>query len=210
MLMKLSFILFLSSSLIFFSLTGCRKQSGNGVSGPTTVEGQIVDAVTGKPIYPCWAFLMQEDKDFTAWGRKQINQMQVDVEGRFSFSFDANEENYYTVCGGESKYYFTAGSLCETIKKGGNSSNVKVKLNPKSYVKFSVINQGTKDYADIYLNGNYKLELMNLNKDTVVYDEVPSRQNEIVWVVRKNGVDEKKVETVSSLPLDTVTVTVAY
>src|SRR2546423_525641 len=96
------YFFYLILTLLFLS-SSCRKEpaSRNTYSGSdssTTAEGTVVDATDGKPIPYAQTFLTKDNGNtWSSWGIKTVDSKRAGPDGKFSYTFKAEEDYYYNV-----------------------------------------------------------------------------------------------------------------
>jgi hypothetical protein len=185
----------------------CKKK--DATSGPTTIQGQVVDASSGKGIYDATVGLVQQPKgSFGAAGMKQIAGVSSDRNGNFSFNFNYDDNYSYEVLATANYYYDSNGG---TDIKAGNNKDVKVLLTPKGYVRFLLHNEPPLDTASIDINFEGIPNFGPIYKDTIVYGwSIGSTKQLFLQDIRTRKSDISAHDSIFVKSLDTVTYTINY
>lgn len=157
---------YITISLFTLFAFSCKKTART--SGPTSVQGQVVDQSSGKGIYDAMVGLMQQPKDAVgALGMKQIAGVSSDRNGNFSFNFNYDDNYSYEVRASANYYYENSGG--GTSLSAGSNNNVKVRLVPKGYVKFLLHNVPPLDTATIIISLDGVPEIPSIHRDTTLF-----------------------------------------
>jgi hypothetical protein len=199
------FSLFLGC-LSCFSLAGCK----DGFGTTTTVEGTVVEEGSTRRIPNAEVLLIKQKRESaTAMGRQTVMHVNADEKGDFSFSFEANGDYYYTAEAKAEHYY--DGGEGGSIKSGMPNKNVEIKLIPKGYVRFLLVNEEPKDTIQRYkMNGVEAF--YNLHTDTTYYLAFLGNTNTSLgwWITKKDGVENHYLGEIFTPALDTVEFTIKY
>jgi hypothetical protein len=129
-------VIYVITVLFFFS---CNKDSG-----PTTVEGRVVETGSNKAIPYAEVYLVKEKAEFfsSALNVETLQTIKADGQGKFSFSFDADEDYIYGVNAQAEGYLYTSGSYISLER--GSKNKKDIPLNGYGYLKYHIKNVQNK------------------------------------------------------------------
>jgi hypothetical protein len=206
--MKSSSHIFLFGILSALCFASCNKGDSNG---PTTADGHIIDATTGKGIGGARAIIVRKKTaSMTALDATQISSQTTDANGHFHFEFDAEEGYGYTVVGSAGHY----GDQSEGgyIQPGKKNKDLKVSLSPNAYLFINLINSQPIDKKGVFISGfNPTISLPQFDGDTFFYRTTRGNmENQVNLVTTTTAGQEVKHYKVYCPALDTTEVTLEY
>ena len=179
---------------------GCEKELDH-----TIAEGQVVDAVTGKPVAGAAVAVMEKENWNFSGGYKQIVTTYADGDGRYSLSFNTRDDYNYSLAGVKEGSYFTSSDYVSVKKNRKNKVNVP--LTPKAWLKMHIKNVNPvneHDIVKIVEPGGSRPFFRGQSIDTVFIQAVnPVFPVKIYYWSTKGGITKEKKDTVSCPPLDT-------
>ncbi|KAA9331832.1 peptidase associated/transthyretin-like domain-containing protein [Adhaeribacter soli] len=158
--------LFSALCILLIAATSCEQSR----SGPTVVEGQVVERISGKPVPDAFVQLYQPGKTFSSGYSKAGDPYRTDGNGNFSFSYDAETESSYLLMGHSNKGHYTDWQEAPNLSNGRKNKDVKVKVNAPAWVRIKLIDELPKSKVWLAIAG-YAGPVDNLSfpKDTIFY-----------------------------------------
>lgn len=195
-------------SIIIIAAAGFSCKKKDPTSGPTSVQGQVVDQNSGKGIAGATVGLVKQPKDaIGAAGMKQIDGATSHKNGNFSFNFNYDGNYDYKVLA-TANYYYDSNSGSADVNAGSNK-NVKVYLVPKGYVRFLLHNASSSPGVTINIT-NYNHSI-NTKKDTSVITIGTGNKSELFyWGIDGSTGSKKDSANIYVKALDTVDYTINY
>ena len=182
-------ILFLSYASLFFSTTACERSN----SGPTIVEGQVIERVSGKAVPDAYVQLYQPGTGFSSGYSKVGDPYKADGNGKFSFTYDAETESSYLLMGYSAKGHYTDWQEAPSLKSGGKNKGVKVKVNAPAWVQFKLTDELPKSKVWMRIGGYLEQgDNISLPRDTVFYrSAIADFAHRVTWEIT----DEQAITT---------------
>jgi hypothetical protein len=207
--MKPILCLFSLAIISISCFSGCNKGDSDG---PTTADGHIIDATTGKGIGGAKAIIVRRKKaSMTALDATQIASQVTDANGHFHFEFDGEESYGYTVVG--SAIYHAEDSEGGHIIPGKNNKDIKVKITPLGYLQIKLKNEPPSDTVAVYIYGSFNptIVLAKYSGDTTFFRQVLGNTNSsVVLETRSSSGEAINKYSIFSPALDTVDITLKY
>lgn len=218
--MKNSILFFLS--IVF--LSSCHKSSSASVnSGPTHVDGSVVDITNGNLIANANTELIQIDYSqqsivggSPSSGLTVLARKPADANGNFSYDFSANSNYGYEIFSWQNNYVNDPLYATKIDKTPGKSS-ISVKLQPYAYLKIHLKNSTPSDMHDYIslhiqqIGGTYPTFYGTKVDTTVAYFRLNGNaKNTISWGVGKNGKEYVDDTSVYLKELDTTQININY
>jgi hypothetical protein len=202
------FTLSLLPGLLLLLLSAC--SSNDPISGPTLVEGQVVESATQRPVPGSFVQIYKTGRagGYTAVGDPQP----TDANGRFSFHFDADAEAGYRVRAGAPLGYFS--ELTPSLTAGRRNTGLLIAMYSPAWVRLQFVDEPPKSRVLIHTQG-YEGSGDDLYdpRDTVLIRPLMAGfPLNILCVITENGVERRNnlVVQPNPAPLDTVTVRIPF
>ncbi|RYD80456.1 MAG: hypothetical protein EOP53_08015 [Sphingobacteriales bacterium] len=210
MFLKFPYLSIFIVLIIFYS---CKdKPAEPNFIGPTTAQGQIIDATTGKSVALATAILTRNKRgSSSSLSRETVKTQYTGEDGSFSFSFTP-EEGYNYQVEAEAKYYYISGTDgAAFLKNNALNENLLVKIKPKGYIKFIVVNDEPKEMVNRFNIAN-EVTVNQFEKDTIIYKESLGSQNIGIgwWITLKTGEIRHFTENIFVKALDTTEYIIKY
>jgi len=182
---KSIFFSFLVLSSIHFS--SCRS----GIYGPTKVEGIVIDATTGDPIYDAQVYLLEAKLTGEIFGPPPawygIDSIQTGAFGRFEFGYDNREGYTYSVYA--YKYNYFENVAPEQIIEENGHQNLEIEIFPIAYLTMRIHNINDYDEWDyLVVNDLYESFYGNSIDTSITIDVYGNTSETITWFVNNDGV----------------------
>lgn len=151
-------------------------------SGQTTVEGVVVDDVTGQPIALADVAVLANKRSSSSSAFSQVGDWHpTDAQGRFSFAFEANGDTDY-VLRADAPRGSTQYLSAPKIKAGRKNKDVRVPLTSISWLQVHLRDVPPRaDALNIRLWGFIDPVTILLPQDTIFYRPVSAGNNVVVW-----------------------------
>lgn len=158
-------------------------------SGHTTVQGQVVDSITGQAVGPAQVclFTNRRSSSSSAYGR-QGDWRDTDANGSFSFSFEADGDLDYILMA--SSAHGASGFLSSPPVKGGRKNkSLRVPVEAPAWVRLHLQDVPPRTEAlTISVGGFHESFSIVTPMDTVIYRViVPMESNSVIWAL--NGLE---------------------
>ena len=192
--------------------SSCRKNSG-----PTTVEGQVVDMYSKKPIPNAVVFLATSSGP-TGLGYSTSEVTKANASGNFSFTFEASESALYELLAGIDDLYWPKSNDGVNIQKGRKNHGLTLECQPVGWVKVNLVNTVPRDSVYIInILGFFKprsLDLPYVYRDTSIIGlclEGGEEKYFGYWITPMSGDTVfKYLPKIFLAPLDTTEITINY
>ncbi|MBW3128211.1 carboxypeptidase-like regulatory domain-containing protein [Hymenobacter profundi] len=165
---------------IGLALAGCSLFEQGG---QTTVEGVVVDDVTGQPIGLADVAVLANKHSSSSSAFSQVGDWHpTDAQGRFSFAFEANGETDY-VLRADAPRGSTQYLSAPKIKAGRKNKDVRVPLTSIAWMQVHLRDVPPRaDALNITVGGFLTSVTIRPPLDTIFYRPVPSgSKNVVVW-----------------------------
>lgn len=160
-----SALLSLVFGIAFLAVSSCKRNDG-----PTVVEGQVVERISGKAVPDAYVQLYQPGKGFSSGYSKVGDPYKTDGNGKFSFTYDAETESSYLLMGYSQKGHHTDWQEAPNLRSGGKNKDVKVKVHAPAWLKIKLTDELPKSRVWIRVGGfNGQSAFLTLPSDTVFY-----------------------------------------
>ncbi|MET4105021.1 hypothetical protein [Hymenobacter sp. UYP22] len=212
--MKL-FVFAFRSGLLGFSLliSSC---SLFGTGGHTTAEGVVVDSVTGEPIGQAQVCLFSNKRSSSSSAFNKVGDCHdTDAQGKYSFSFEADEDLEY-ILRADSKSGYTDFVTAPKLKGGRKNKDIRVPINALAWVAVHLLDVPPRATAlNVTVWGFYEPVMIRPPLDTVFYREVPVGDSNIVTWQLNGSVTVPNLNTEHRIPftvkgLDTARIEIRY
>jgi hypothetical protein len=141
--MKKMFILSMLVGLFFINLC-CRKPH----SGPTIVEGKVLDETTLRPIEGTTVYLLQQTFGCITCGYGSAGKSaKTDERGYYKIEFEPAENKSYAVTAEYLRYF--EGAKNEGVLPNKKNKDVYLHLQPEAYLKLHIKNINNNDMISI-------------------------------------------------------------
>lgn len=176
--------------LYFFALliTVCASCSCSKDSGPTLVEGKVIDKTTGNPVAGATVQLKKRSPDSPVYymGGIVIDTYISNNDGTFAFNFEAESNYEYHV--EAHGHIIENGNYAEVEKKGRKNKDLIINILPKAYLKIYVKNV-TKKYNYFSCGSSFHEqmggEFIGYDVDTFAVGTVNGNNDDnIIWGTR--------------------------
>lgn len=158
-------------------------------------------------------FLHRQDQSCLGCGAGVIDTFYSNIDGSYSFSFDANKDYGYSLSAWNKSCFENNNSIA--IDKGKNNK-VDFSLTPITYLRLIIKNiypENDADYISVsntYFNGGIYVYL-GTKVDTSVIDIIyGNRTNNIIWFTEKNGIKNTYSSSIYCPALDTTEYLIEY
>ncbi|MGZ8568413.1 MAG: hypothetical protein ACXWW0_03400 [Bacteroidia bacterium] len=194
-------------AIIFLVLTfACAKDSG-----PTSVEGRVLELGSNKPIPNADVFLLREKREMLGagvWGISNLKTVKSDAEGKFRFNFEADEDYVYGM-NAEAPDYQSNSTTYRGVERG-KRNKTDIFLNGFGYLKYhikNVKNQYHIGFSYSCFNSDY----FSANTDTSIICQDNGNVNREVIYRLTSFTDTITVKKEIYIPVhDTVSITIEY
>jgi hypothetical protein len=203
-------LLFNSLLAILVFATACNKDKLQH----TSAEGKVVDTTTQQPITNALVKLVTQKKQFLGYGGYSVvDSMRSDTEGKFSFSFEADDDFVYDLQA-KATHHIDQGTLIGIIN--GEKNNKDFPLQPEAFLKIKFINVPPLDTIQ---NISMVVNTLTPPPPTPFTISGPKSFSGQVWGnkdigiiywMTKRGVESKFNANVYCLSHDTTTFTIEY
>ena len=185
--------------VICFWVSSCKK---NYPSTHTTIDGYVVERGTGKPIIGAQAILVKNTGGIGTNNLEVIGTTQADLNGYYSFTFDADDHSGYGVEAKDSRYEDWSYPYISITTGVANHKNIT--LYPPAWLKTHIINP----YSHVVLLGYSSTGIVG-NADTTIIDKVDGNGNfEIIYWVDKSGDANRTISNIYCKGFDTTLYTI--
>ena len=186
----------------------CRKDNH------THVSGTVLDATTNHPISGATVYLQQRDPNcISCFSPGSSGKATSDANGKFVFDFTADPNYSYSVAAEANKYFndYSTGGISIS---SGQTNNSVVTLRPIAYLKVHAKNTTPYDANDwisvnVILGGGVAFYGMIVDT-TFTQWAYGNSANNLVWFVKKNGVQHNFSANVACTSFDTTTYNINY
>lgn len=210
--MKPSFVAYLNIFCLIVLLVGssCKKDKLQH----TTVSGMVIDATTQKAISGASVKLITQKRQFLGYGGYNlVDSLRSDTEGKFYFSFHADDDfTYYLKA--SSKGYIDQGTL--TGLTNGKKNNTNLPLQPEAFLRINIVNEPPIDkvqelWVDAFIGYPQPPPLINSYSNYSIKGKVwGNYETKVIARTIKNGVTNQMNYTVYCPAHDTTTFTIEY
>ncbi|MBW3127363.1 carboxypeptidase-like regulatory domain-containing protein [Hymenobacter profundi] len=192
-------------------LSGCAEESG-----PTLVEGQVVDSQTQQPVAHATVQVEQASRGggFGSGGYAPVGtSYPTDAQGRFRFRFETEDASDYIVRASTPLGHFTDWLKAPSLKGGRQNQGLQVPVLAPAWIKVQLVDEPPKSRVRIFFSGfgggGYTL---NFPRDTsVVFPYYNTTEGFIYWRITPDLSPEVTGQHILPLiPLDTVTVRIPF
>jgi hypothetical protein len=189
-------------------LSAC--SSTDPISGPTLVEGQVVDNVNHRPVP---GSVVQIYKAGRTGSYGPVGDPQpTDANGRFSFHFEANAEAVYRVRAGAPLGYFS--EFTSSLTAGRRNTGLLIAMYSPAWVRLQFVDEPPKSRVMIKTQGYDSTgDRLYDPRDTVlIRPTVAGFPLNILCVITENSVERRTNLDIqpNPAPLDTVTVRIPF
>jgi len=190
-------------------LAACSKSSG-----PSSVNGQVIDKTTGKGVPYAQVYVIgASGGTIGGLGNQQSGSATADANGNFSISFNWAGGNNYSVTA-QVPLYFQSQTVSTVSLTEGKNNNVKIPMVPEGFVRFNLVNAAPLDTIDEISVGdlNNTKNFSPLYKDTffIAYGFGNTLTHFSYTIIDNHGVYHQYIDTVFLKALDTVNFTINY
>jgi hypothetical protein len=189
-------------------LQSCGKNNSS-FNGTSSVEGTVVDAVSGKGIPNASVGLVRQKSGsfgYGAAGHEQIDGVKADANGNFSFNFSFESGYVYGVMAEAGSYLDNTN---EVTVNAGDNKNIHLSLQPYGYVKFLFQNQH-KDTVTVILNG-CDCSFTGTKDTSIIVNAVGNEKQTFMWEIYGGKIGYRQDSTSIYVKAhDTVSYAVAY
>jgi hypothetical protein len=186
--------------------------AGNfSTSGRTTVEGTVVDATDGTPEPDANIYIGKQQQDIVgALGISTIARTVSDSNGKFSISFDAEEDYLYSAHAIKDNYVNDGNNSAYINTNTGAKNKPTIKLQPYGWLRLRVTNENPVDehdrigFTDL-IGGDYP-QLYGMKVDTTIccFNLPGNVTREFGYWVTKKGKNTYNQVNIPIPKLDTV------
>ncbi|RPD43891.1 carboxypeptidase regulatory-like domain-containing protein [Hymenobacter sediminis] len=193
---------------------GCTSCSLFEESGKTTVEGQVVDSATGQAVANAQVCLFANHRGGSSASYNPAGDWRpTDGEGKFSFSFEAEENNAYILRASSSRGD-TEFQSAPRINGGRKNKGVQVPVAAMAWVRIHLLDVPPRtDAVNVAVWGFQDSFTLQPPLDTVIYRLVKASPNQLVlWQINGSRTEPATPHQVSSgvAGLDTMRVDIRY
>ena len=196
--------------IISLTLPSCKKVFYG--EGKTIVRGQVIDAFSGEVLSDAWVQLRSMKKGLP-YVPTLIDSFPTDENGKFNFSFNADQDYEYYLRGSYKPLYThvkyrdnPAFGHSFELKNGRRNVDIKLQLEPLGWVKMNFknvppLNKGTLEFS----TDSYAQEIYT-DRDTIIVIDMPSNNDVTVrcWIYNYNTVVSEHLNSMNIPPLDTL------
>lgn len=193
------------SSII--SLCGCGE---NSIEGTTLVEGQVVERQGRQPVSGAKIQVYQAS---SAGGYSAIGDpYQADVSGHFSFHFEAERRAEYLLKASASPGYITDWGEAPNLTGGRKNKGLVIPVLAPAWVRLQLVDVPPKNRILMFTTGygGSGDQLYYPRDTTFIRPLFAGFDSQIIWVIREGGLPTQYSQNIQPMPLDTVTVRIAF
>ena len=197
-----------SCLLLLLALTSCTQDP---TTGTTTVEGQVVEDKSRKPVPGAAVQLYHKQNG----GYQTVSgaTAQSDAQGRYSMSFEATSTTGYFLTAIAAPGYFTPEQNAPYLKAGRANKDVTIAMLAPAWVRLQLVDEPPKSKAVIDLWGyEGAADRLYYPHDTIlVRSLIAGFPGKIMWAITdERGVNTQYSQAVSVGALDTAKVRIAF
>jgi hypothetical protein len=198
------------------ALTACNKKDKDLI----LAEGQVLDAITAKPIPGATIEIRSEEMAFCIvcfrYDRYKTieSERKANDDGRFGFTYEGREKTYYALGGRSETHFLHQDSSFVKLQKGKNNRDLRLLLNPYAWLKLDIQNKAPIDTANISVqriinfNGFY---LKGFSGDTAVFIKTKfSGKALLEYGYEKESLTVYGKDSVDFIPGDTTNFRIEY
>ena len=191
-------------------LSAC--SSTDPISGPTLVEGQVVDNVNHRPVP---GSVVQIYKTGRAGGHTAVGDPQpTDANGHFSFHFEADAKTDYVVQATAPLGYLSSVTFSPSLTAGRRNTGLLIAMYAPAWVRLQFVDEPPKSRVMISIQGYDSTgDRLYDPRDTVlIRPTIAGFPLNLLYVITENGVERRNnlVVQPNPAPLDTVTVRIPF
>jgi hypothetical protein len=204
---KTLLLYFIVAVLVFFTVS-CKKDKLQH----TTAEGVVVDITTQQPVSGALVQLLTQKRQILSYGGYTVvDSTRTDAEGKFYFSFQADDDFIYDLQA-KAKRYIEQGDL--TGVTNGKKNNKTLTLQPEAFLKLIIRNSIAANNKSISINEfafNQQTYFNGGSGDTEVLLIVPGNNSNVIhWWVYASGEGLSYNKNIYCQAHDTTTYTIEY
>ncbi|MGI4873931.1 MAG: hypothetical protein ACRYFX_22455 [Janthinobacterium lividum] len=199
---------YIQSLLLLLGVAGCTQDP---TTGTTTVEGQVVENQSRKPVANATVQVYQEAK---SGGYAPVSTpVQADGQGHFSLSFEAESTSGYAVFAQAYPGYYTPAYAATGITAGRANQGVVVPMLAPAWVRLQLVDELPKNRISMHISGyEGPGDRLYYPRDTVLTRPlVAGFSGQIIWVItNEKGIDTQYSQTIKVGALDTAKVRIPF
>ncbi|WP_375416927.1 hypothetical protein [uncultured Hymenobacter sp.] len=179
-------------------------------TGRTSVAGQVVQQQSRQPV---GAGSVQVYLASRGGGYRPVGSpYPCDAQGKFSFDFDAEQQNGYLLTAEAPPGYITDWALAPQLTAGRQNKDVLVPVLAPAWVRLVLVDELPKSRATVYLSGyDGPGDVLSYPRDTIlIRPALADFPRKIIWGINETGIIQQYSQDVKLAPLDTVTVRIAF
>ena len=193
--------------LLLLALACCTQDP---TTGTTTVEGQVVEDQSRKPVAGATVQLYHKQNG----GYQTVTgaTAQADAQGNYTLSFEATSTTGYFLTAIAAPGYFTPEQNAPYLTAGRANKGVTIAMLAPAWVRLQLVDEPPKSKVVVHSQGYIGAgDTFYYPRDTVVVRPlVASFNTQLLWYVNENGALRYTNVAVQVSPLDTVTVRVLF
>lgn len=189
-------------------LSGC--QGTDPVTGMTTVEGQVVESQSKRPVAGATVQVYHAAR---GGGYVPVGAgYPADATGHFAFSFEATEQYGYLVLASAPPGYFTDFGAAPSLTAGRGNAGLLIPVLAPAWVKLRLVDEPPKSRVVIHVQGyTGSGETLTYPRDTVLTRPILANfKLSIAWFINDQGKESQSYQEIQATSLDTVTVRIPF
>jgi hypothetical protein len=201
------------SKLMALALTGLAMLLGSCTKpdGPISVEGQVVDRLTNKPVAGASVQLRARRGSSQAFGDVGDPQP-ADAQGRFRLNFAPQPDERYSLMASTELGYYTIYAEAPRLQEGKNK-RVRVPMQPPAWVQVRLIDELPLSKVWLYVSGYQGggEEFVFPQSQSYVRPVSPVMPHRLFWrITDQTGAIRREGKDFTVAPLDTVTIDIKF
>ena len=189
-------------------LSGC---TNDPTTGTTLVEGQVVEIQGRQPVARALVQVYQAGRGggYGAVG----SPYPTDVQGRFSFHFDATSKSGYLVKASAPPGYLTDWGLAPNLTAGRKNTGLLIPMYAPAWVRLQLVDALPKSRVYMFISGYEGSgdRLYYPRDTTLIRPLLAGFPGKIIWVItNQQGIDTQYEQAIKPTALDTLTVRISF
>ena len=194
--------------MLLLSLASCTEDP---MTGTTTVEGQVVEDQSRKPVAGATVQLYHKRNG----GYQTVTgaTAQADAQGNYTMSFEATSTTGYFLTAIAAPGYFTPEQNAPYLTAGRANKGVTIAMLAPAWVRLQLVDEPPKDRVSIYISGyDSNGDRLYYPRDTTLIRPcLPNFARQIIWTITDaQGINKQYSQSVNTNPLDTLTVRIPF